>query len=348
MPELPGELRSVLKQVSRSFFLTLSVLPSSLRLPVGLAYLLARTADTIADTRLVSRADRLAHLDRLLREIDGSAPSRAGVIGDAIADRQPVTAERELLRCLPRSLVVLEALPLHDRAHIRALLQTLIHGMQRELRIFPGEDEGRVVALESSQELDRHTYFAAGCVGEFWTQIAVDHRPALRAWDIQLMTRRGVRFGQGLQMTNVLRDLAQDLRIGRCYLPREALATLGLAPPDLLRPGAIDSLRPLLWDLLVETLELYAEGWAYLIAIPPREVRMRLACAWPLLIGLRTLERIAVAGDLLEPQIRVKIPRSAVYGILARSSILVLSSRGLELYYRKHRDRVRMLAAVDR
>ena len=62
---LPDPLDHLLRQVSRSFYLSLRVLPSAVREPIGLAYLLARAADTVADTRLVPRAERLSHLETL-------------------------------------------------------------------------------------------------------------------------------------------------------------------------------------------------------------------------------------------------------------------------------------------
>ena len=221
-----------------------------------------------------------------------------------------------------------------DRRRIRALLLTLIHGMQQELRRFPGENEGRLVALESRADLDRHTYYAAGCVGAFWTEMALAHCPALRNWDGAAMAQKGIRLGQGLQMVNVLRDLAHDLRIGRCFLPREDLATLGLTPEDLLDPAALDRLHPLLRDLIAYTLTLFSDGWAYTLAIPRRLIRLRLACAWPLLIGLCTLERLQQARDLLDPRIRVKISRPTVYAILARTTAVAWSDAGLDRFYR--------------
>ncbi|MBI2162841.1 MAG: farnesyl-diphosphate farnesyltransferase, partial [candidate division NC10 bacterium] len=84
----------------------------------------------------------------------------------------------------------------------------------------------------------------------------------------------------------------------------------------------------------------YAEGWAYILAITPAEIRLRLACAWPLLIGLRTLDRVQQARDLLDPRVTVKISRPAVYGILIRSAVLAWSDGGLDRYYRAVRSRV--------
>ena len=170
--------------------------------------------------------------------------------------------------------------------------------------------------------------------------MAVAHRPACRSWDATAMKRRGTRYGQGLQMTNVLRDLAHDLRIGRCFLPREDLATLDLTPDQLLDPRAIARLRPLLRELLTATLGHLSEGWSYILAIPRSETRIRLACAWPLFIGLRTLHRIWEAGNLLDPVVRVRVSRAAVYAILARSSVLAWSDHALDRYYRALRGRV--------
>ncbi|HWU36205.1 MAG TPA: phytoene/squalene synthase family protein, partial [Candidatus Acidoferrum sp.] len=331
---LPGPLRHVLKHVSRSFYLTLAVLPSSMRTPLGLAYLLARAADTIADTRILPRTDRLHYLDILRRELDLPGVSGLDAIIAALPDTQRLPIERELLLRLPECFAAFPALSEQDRLRIRDLLLALTHGMQEDLRMFPGEGPGQLAALETRADLDRYTYFAAGCVGEFWTDMAMAHLPALHRWDVSTMRIRGKHFGQGLQMTNVLRDVAQDLRIGRCYLPRQDLLAVGLRPSDLLDPAAADRLQPLLHNLLCLTLSHYSEGWAYLLAIPTTEIRMRLACTWPLLIGLRTLNLIQQARDLLNPQVTQKISRSAVYGIMARSIALAWSNRALDRYYR--------------
>lgn len=329
MPPLDKRLSPLLERVSRSFALSIAVLPSGMRGPIGVAYLLARSADTIADTRIVRRADRLGYLDLFRQELDSPAPFRLGEILEALTGPQRIPAERELLTRLPECFSAFRTLPPADGARVRQILITLVEGMQADLRNFPGQDEGELVALDTRQDLDRYTYYAAGCVGEFWTEMVMAHRSACRGWNKQAMRQLAVRFGQALQMTNVLRDLAQDLRIGRCYLPRQDLAVAGLAPKDLLDPAAIARLRPLLHTLLARTLASYDDAWAYTRAIPRREWRVRLACAWPMLIGLRTLERIARAANLLDPRVTVKISRPTVYGILLSSAMRVWSNATL-------------------
>ena len=95
------------------------------------------------------------------------------------------------------------------------------------------------------------------------------------------MRALGMRFGQGLQLTNILRDVPRDLRQGRCYLPRADLARLGLSPRDLLDPAAAATARPLVRELLQVALDRYDAGWRYTVAIPAGEPRMRLACWRP-------------------------------------------------------------------
>jgi farnesyl-diphosphate farnesyltransferase len=217
-----------------------------------------------------------------------------------------------------------------DRARSAAVLRTLTGAMVEALQRFPPEGDGRVGALETRDDLDRYTYGNAGCVGEYWTDMVLAHRPrCARRWDTAAMRTRGVRFGQGLQLVNVLRDLPRDLRIGRCYLPRVELAALGLAPEDLLDPGALPRLRPLLDALLAEAWARLDDGLAYTLAVPRLEWRLRLACAWPLLIGLATLARLARSDALLDPTVVVKVSRAEVRGILGRSAVVVGSDRGL-------------------
>ena len=331
---------ALLKRVSRSFYLSLAVLPREIRPTVGLAYLFARAADTIADTRLLPRAQRLIHLASFREELDASGPGRLEALIAATRASQALEAERALLERLPDCFAAYRALPPADAARVRRVLGTIVEGMREDLVRFPGDDEGGLAALETRAELDRYTYLVAGCVGEFWTEIHVAHRPRLRHWDSLKMSALGVRFGKGLQLTNVLRDIPRDLRQGRCYLPSRDLALLGLEPRDLLDPAAGRALRPLLVELLNVALDHYEAGWQYTFAIPRAETRMRLACAWPLLIGLRTLDLLARTPNWLDPAVVLKVPRLRVYGMLARSLGTVWSTRALGRQARRLRARI--------
>ncbi|MFI5325983.1 MAG: phytoene/squalene synthase family protein [Candidatus Rokuibacteriota bacterium] len=336
---MPGSdlTAALLRRVSRSFYLSLAVLPGSVRPTIGLAYLFARASDTIADTRLIDRASRIAHLEALRAALADDGRSLA--VGATAAQALP--AERRLLERLPDCLAAYRALPAADRGRVHAVLNTIIEGQIQDLRVFPGEDEGKLAALETREDLDRYTYLVAGCVGEFWTEVHVAHRPRLARWDLPRMRALGTRFGKGLQLTNVLRDVPRDLRQGRCYLPRQDLARFGLEPRDLLDPARAPAARPLLGEWLNTALDHYEAGWQYTFAIPRREARMRLACAWPLLIGLRTLDLLAASPNWLDPAITLKVPRVRVYGLMAHSLGTVWSTRALGRQARRLRERIR-------
>lgn len=331
-PDRPA-LFALLRRVSRSFYLSLRVLPRPLRRPLGLAYLFCRAADTIADTSLIAGPRRSAHLDRYRAAFSAADVSICRTLEDELGPAPADAAEHELLVSLGRCFSELDALPGRDQAHIRALVLTLTQGMQMDLTVFPGTDDGRLGALETREDLDRYTYYVAGCVGEFWTNVCLDHVPSLSGWNAADMAARSVRFGKGLQLTNILRDVAADVAAGRCYLPRTDLAKLGVEPERLRDPASHALVRPLTDELLNLTLEFYRDGWAYVRAIPLREWRLRLACAWPLLIGAATLHRLRGATDLLDPAVRIKLPRPRVYRLMLTSLLTVWSNRALLRQY---------------
>lgn len=329
----------LLRQVSRSFYLSIAILPRELREPIGLGYLLARAADTVADTRLIPRTERVKYLEILRTAFSGS-PTDVGEAARAAIPHQVHTAERRLLARVGEALDRLDALPQADRDEVRLVLATLTSGMIFDLMWFRGEDAETLGTLETLGDLDRYTYLVAGCVGPFWTSLHVAHRPRLQHWDVTEMSAWAVRFGKALQLTNVLRDVPGDLRHGRCYLPSLELVSLGLQPRDLLDPASADRLRPLYRRLLAQALEHYDVAWRYTLAIPRVEWRMRLACAWPLMIGLGTLAALAAHPDPLGVARPIKISRRAVRAILTRSLALIWSNRALAAEAARLRRRV--------
>ena len=317
MAYAPNELlTNLLKDVSRSFYLTLRVLPQSIRPQIGLAYLLARTTDTIADTEIIPLDQRLKSLQALRERILGTAS--APVNFGELARRQSQPAERVLLENTEASLALLPSLPPADLQLVRTVLDIITSGQELDLQRFAGASAANVIALRTDAELDDYTYRVAGCVGEFWTKMCRAHVfPNAQLADAQLLAD-GVRFGKGLQLVNILRDLPADLNNGRCYLPAEALTRLGLVPADLRNPANEPRLRPLYNQWLDQAGAHLAAGWDYTNNVPWRCIRVRLACAWPVLIGMRTVQRLR-AGNVLDPQKRIKISRREVRSVIFQS-----------------------------
>jgi len=313
-PELIGPL---LRQVSRSFYLTLRVLPKEVRRQISLAYLLARATDTIADTEVVPRARRL----ELLRQM------QAGEIKAVaeLVEHQALPAERRLLERLDECWAMLQSFSEGDQKLIGELWKTIIEGQIFDLERFPGP----LTALASEEELDRYTYLVAGCVGEFWTRMCAAHVKELADWKDGAMEEKGVRFGKGLQLVNILRDVPRDLRIGRCYLPvREPQRLL-----DARHFSEICSLYHQWLDVAVEHLDA---GWQYTMAIPTRLWRLRLACTWPIWIGLETIALLRDANPL-DADRRVMVPQRVVNRMLLRTVLTCCCPRSLDYRYRQLR-----------
>lgn len=321
-PEHPNKsllLRDLLKQVSRLFYTTLAVVPQVVRDQVSLAYLFARAADTIADTDLIDRSKRLAYLKEFQKQFESDSLDREAIraIQTEMAPLQQDSAERVLLQRLDDCFRLFSEFQPEDRQRVQRLMITLTKGMELDLNCFPGSSAMQVAALKSLDDLDQYTYYVAGCVGEFWTDLMCAHRPALAGWNVREMSQAGIRFGKGLQLTNIVKDVAHDLQRGRCYVPEPVLQAAGLTPLDLVDPERLPQFRPALRTLVKLALSHLDHGWLYTMAIPRREIRLRLACMWPILSAGESLKLVQRSPDLLNPTVKVRIPRSKVYQIMA-------------------------------
>jgi len=157
----------------------------------------------------------------------------------------------------------------------------------------------------------------AGCVGEFWTDLMCAYRRGLRNWNVRSMAEVGVRFGKGLQLTNVVKDIAHDLQRGRCYVPEPMLAEHGLKPRDLLDARNLPRFRPVLNQLIRMACDNLDQGWLYTMAIPRYETRLRLSCMWPILSAGESLRLVRASPHVLDPSVKIKISRARVYGMMA-------------------------------
>lgn len=345
---LSPSLTALLERVSRSFYFSVRVLPEAVAAQIGLSYLLARAADTIADTDLLPASVRLDLLTELDRACAGDRAatdqlhrSLTSALSDGAVSSLP-SSERTLLSVLGDCLTLLAQSSDGDRALMAKVLHQLISGMQVDLRRFPAAGSvtsaDQVVTLRSLEDLDEYTYYAAGCVGEFWTEICAAHIPGLSHLAEPERLSQGVALGKALQLTNVVRDMASDLRIGRCYVPEPLLTKHGLSserlfaltqrpPVDLTEARAM---RHLTGELLALGMARCDEAWPYVLAIPTQQVRLRLACIWPLWLAVDTLALLGDVGSpLLTPDQPVKVTRQSVYSLLAGSLAVTLLGRAL-------------------
>lgn len=294
---------TILKNVSRSFYLSLRLLPSGMRDGASLGYLLARTSDTIADTASVSVADRITLLD----EYEG-----------AVKNGEPFTAPDFLLAsCTDAEKVLLEQAPgifswLHqmdDTAQVlvREVLHIIISGQKLDLQRFGNAHVTHHMELKDDEELLDYCYRVAGCVGEFWTKLGFHSEGEKFSREpIDVMMPWARHFGQALQLVNILRDMPEDLRAGRYYIPRTASLAIGDAMLSEHRR----------W--LGQARQFLTDGMLYCEALHGR--KLRAATVLPALLAEETIDKMqAATWEQLEK--RVKVPRSTVFRCLAESML---------------------------
>jgi len=292
----------MLKGVSRSFYLSLRLLPGPMRGAASLGYLLARTSDTLADTAAAPAETRLECLERFGQAVAGSpAPLRwPAVLENAVVDLR----ERRLLDQSDGVLAWLGQLPAGEARLVREVVATIIGGQRLDLQRFAAADPARPVALANDATLEDYAWRVAGCVGAFWTKLGfltLGERFSSAPADV--LPDMGISYGKGLQLVNILRDLPTDLAAGRCYLP------------------VTDPRDP---AVLLETHQRWVErasGWVdagFAYSATVRSRRLRAATVLPAMIARETLERLRGAS-WEELRARIKVPRSRVYLALVRA-----------------------------
>ncbi len=294
----------LLKGVSRSFYLSLRLLPGPMRGAASLGYLLARTSDTLADASAAPAGIRLASLDVFSSAIIGPAPLPRW--DSSVLASIPDPRERMLLESTHALLAWLERLPENEASLVREVVGIIIGGQKLDIARFGAARAENPAALADDAELDDYTWRVAGCVGAFWTKlgfITLGERFSRQAPDC--LIARGISSGKGLQLVNILRDTAADLTSGRCYLP--------CADP---RDTVLLMKEHARW--LERATEHVDEGFAYAEALVSR--RLRAASVLPAMLARETLQLLKNAGtEALRT--RVKVPRRHVYQALLRAFI---------------------------
>ncbi len=301
------KIDNLLKTTSRSFYPTLKYLPKKVRGQIGLLYLLARVADTIADSKSGETDDLL----RLLRDYNDVAQGKAIDLPDfsSLAEIQENQHEAELLLNVQDVVDGLMVYSEEDRERMLECLDIIVGGQILDLERFgPAKEGGVLSALNDNSELDDYTFRVAGCVGVFWTKMSLAHLITLPSEKETVFFEKGTRFGKALQMINILRDIPEDLRFGRCYIPEQELAKHDLKPEDLFDSNNIEKFRPLYDEYLDLTNEHLDAAIEYIKMLPETQFRLKASCMLPVLVGQRTVTLLR-DGNILDSSDRIKVTR---------------------------------------
>ena len=316
-----------LQRVSRTFALTIPQLPTDLRNVVANAYLLCRITDTIEDEPALSAARKQELAERFIEVVAGrAAPEPFAYDLGAGLSSSTTTSEHDLVANTPRVIRITHGFEPQQRAAITRGVRIMASGMAEfQLR-------ASTAGLDDLSHLDRYCYHVAGVVGEMLTELFCHYSEEIDTHRDELL-RLSVSFGQGLQMTNILKDVWDDHRRGACWLPRDVFDAAGF---DLrtLSPNRHDSRFADGMSTLIGIARGYlGDALHYTQRIPARETGIRRHCLWALGMAVLTLRRIHAKPGFRNGN-EVKISRHSVRAVAVVTNSLVRSNTALSLLFK--------------
>lgn len=309
-----------LQGVSRTFALTIPQLPKKLRLQVGNAYLLCRITDTIEDEASLTIEQKEIFAGEFISVVKGDAPAEhfASSFSNEFTDTTP-EAEQDLIRNTVRVVRLTHSFTLPQRRAIERCVEEMATGMVRF------QKQQSLNGLHDIKELGDYCYYVAGVVGVMLTELFCNYSQSM-AKNHEQMLNLAVSFGQGLQMTNILKDIWEDQQRGACWLPRDAFSQCDFEMKDI-AANRDDScyLAGMEYLIAIATMHL-RNALQYTLLIPEREKGIRRFCFWAIGMALLTLRKINKYGDFQSGQ-EVKISRRSVKAVIVITELVVGGNR---------------------
>jgi 4,4'-diapophytoene synthase len=317
---------SILPGVSRTFALTIPVLPEQLARVMTNAYLLCRLADTIEDDIGLDNEQKLQFHRRFVAVVKGEddAAAFAAELTPLLSDRT-LPAERDLVANTPTVIRVTLGFSAAERAALTRCVSIMCRGMPEFQR------NKSLRGLADLDELAEYCYYVAGVVGETCTELFVLHCPDLVPRR-DAMLRLAVSFGQGLQMTNILKDVWDDRVAGACWLPRTVFAGGELDLERLEELHTTDAFRNGLNELLGIAHAHLLNALDYICLIPKREIGIRRFCVWAIGLAVLTLRKIHRHPTFRSGN-EVKVSRRTVKATVLTTNLTLMSNRALRLMF---------------
>ncbi|MEQ8290408.1 MAG: phytoene/squalene synthase family protein [Gammaproteobacteria bacterium] len=319
----------ILQDVSRTFALTIPQLPDPLRRVVANAYLLCRIADTIEDDKHMSSEVKREFADRFIEVVRGTQDP-AAFASDMFPLLSPTAteAEHDLIANTEPVIRITHSFNRRQRAALERCVAIMADGMARY------QDAETLDGVADLNDMGQYCYYVAGVVGEMLTELFCDYSEAIDRQREDMM-QLAVSFGQGLQMTNILKDIWEDHQRGACWLPRDVFARHGV---DITRkvPGQNEpGFDAALLELLGVAHGHLDNALAYTLNIPREETGLRRFCLWALGMAVLTLDKIRQQPDFTSGN-QVKITRRSVKGTVFMTSLFVKQDRILRLMFDFH------------
>lgn len=326
--------REVLPKVSRTFAICIRLLPPHLDHSVLIAYLLCRIADTIEDTLRLGAIDK----ERLLHHF-GACLEPAGPDAQPLRAAFPSPRDDEERVAHDADIVLREyrRLPPPEQNAIRPWVQEMCRGMAAVARRKGASADGgaHLEALATVEELDRYCYYVAGTVGHLLTDLFHLHAGPGQRQRYRALDSLATSFGVGLQLTNIIKDVADDRRRGWSFVPQELCQLAGITPDQLHDARHRDASRRVMHRLIAKAKHHLLDALEYSTLLSRRQYGIRLFCLTALYFAVQTLDLAERDDRLLDPDHKVKITRPAVLHTIAMTRLVAPSNALVRWYFRR-------------
>ena len=309
---------NMLPKVSRTFALSITVLPPGLRTAIRIAYLLCRIVDTIEDDAVV-RGEEREHLFDVFDELMSDDGSDTRTFERLTAELDLGAGSDDQVLCLGAGSVFrcFRALPLAQRVAVRPHVLEMSRGMREYTH--QADARGKL-RLRTMADLERYCYFVAGTVGKLLTSLFELEVPDVPPHVLAAARGRAISFGLALQMVNIVKDVATDLPRGDCFLPVELAEQQGIALEAILEEDNRDAGLAILGAVCERAREHLKRAEEYTLAWPVEQGRdVRMFCSVPLTLALATLHEVERGDDSLRPGRTPKVSRDTVLRVFKDS-----------------------------
>jgi farnesyl-diphosphate farnesyltransferase len=317
---------TLLQGVSRTFALTIPQLPPRLATVVGNAYLLCRIADTIEDEPSLSTAQKVQFSQNFTEVVTGAADVQAFSRAlSPLLSSSTSAQEHELIVNTARVIALTQQFNPAQRDALSDCVRIMAQGMAAF------QQQASLAGLANLSEMNRYCYYVAGVVGEMLTRLFCEYSPAIARHETQLQ-KLALSFGQGLQMTNILKDIWEDRSRHACWLPRDIFAAHGVDLENLSLGAGDSGFNQALAELIAVAHSHLALALNYVLLIPKSEQGIRRFCLWALGMAMLTLRKIYHSPDFSTGQ-QVKISRRSVRWTILLSNVAAHHDRSLQFLF---------------
>lgn len=310
----------ILPEVSRTFALSIRVLPGDLGRAVLAAYLLCRIADTVEDEPRLAAEAKAELFDELLGGF--ASPEAAARFAERAATLGGDPAHVRLVRRADLVFAVHATVPAPSRAHVERWVREMVLGMRKFVLLYP-----RGIRIQTVEEYREYCYYVAGTVAYMLTDLWREHAPSIGTKTYEVLRHRAREFGEALQTVNILKDVARDAEHeNSIYIPEHALRAHGSSHATILTPELRQANHVVLRQMIDSAWGNLGLALEYLLLIPRRALAIRLSCALPLLFACATLRELTRSTAMLTPGGTVKITRREVKLLLFAGRALIWSN----------------------